>query len=617
MPFESQNLTFKYISSSYRDVVQRYNPGGSASYYLDGLGNELFTLPTAYVGQQILTVGQSASYSIASLTSVSSSYAIVSEFSDSSSLAIFSEFSNTASLSLTALSSSHAQTASFALNAGSPITTGSTYPITASWSNQSVSASIALTASSINFVPQTSISASVASSSISASYAPIESNYSASISTVKQDTLVYGNTYPITSSWANNSLQTVSSSHALTASFALTLPSDISVNSITASVISASVIRTMSPSLANDVATKQYVDNFNQQGLDFYFRSASASIPDFRKMEQLNVPLSSSATDIVINNVSSSQYFLSFISPELNIENIQPGNIFIKLYAYRVGGIINNTIVPELYLRNGSGVEYFEFTSPIPISLSTAITSNFTIPITLTSSLSIHPSDKMICKIKCINGTSTPNIHITVENQTAAGITVPVPSTAFVLKAGDVMTGGLTASVYGTSSNAVSASWSNNSATASYVATASYYPPTPINVFSASWASSSISSSYSNNTKSASYSLTSSYVNGFVFNNTSSLITVSQSNVIVSQQNTGSYSAAYFDYVISSGSNSRSGTIFGHWNVASIVYTQYSTSDIGNTSNISMSMRLSQSVVQLIMNVPTLNWNIKVFERYL
>lgn len=167
MPFPSRDLTSQYISLSYQDVVQRYNPGGTSSYYLDGLGNELFTIPTAYAGQQVLTVGQSASYSVISATAISSSYALSSEFSDSSSLAVLAEFSDTSSLSVLSVTSSYSITSSYALNAGSPITTGSTYPITASWSNMAVTSSYVL--GNVNNAEQ-AISASWASSSISASY---------------------------------------------------------------------------------------------------------------------------------------------------------------------------------------------------------------------------------------------------------------------------------------------------------------------------------------------------------------------------------------------------------------------------------------------------------------
>ena len=64
------------------------------------------------------------------------------------------------------------------------LTPGSTYQITSSWA----------------------ISSSWASQSLSASCAPVEPAYSASISIIKQNTLITSETYTITSSWSNNSI---------------------------------------------------------------------------------------------------------------------------------------------------------------------------------------------------------------------------------------------------------------------------------------------------------------------------------------------------------------------------------------------------------------------------
>ena len=86
---------------------------------------------------------------------------------------------------------------------------------TSSWSNKSISASHAVFADTASYVAGSVISGSVAS----ASYAETSSwalNWnSASILSLidnKQDTLVTGSTYPITSSWSNN---TISASHAI------------------------------------------------------------------------------------------------------------------------------------------------------------------------------------------------------------------------------------------------------------------------------------------------------------------------------------------------------------------------------------------------------------------
>lgn len=108
----------------------------------------------------------------------------------------------------------------------------------------------ALTASSLSFVPQTTISASWASASISASYAPGNPSISASFSTTASyainsstASLLLGSvesaTFAVSSSWASSSLSssfTVSASFATTASHAFT-----SLRTISASFASASI----------------------------------------------------------------------------------------------------------------------------------------------------------------------------------------------------------------------------------------------------------------------------------------------------------------------------------------------------------------------------------------
>ncbi len=79
------------------------------------------------------------------------------------------------------------------------------YVNTASISTGFVTASFKGDGSQITNVIATS--ASWASSSTSASYAPVQPNYSSSVSTqfgTKQDNLVTGNTYTVTSSWSSN-----------------------------------------------------------------------------------------------------------------------------------------------------------------------------------------------------------------------------------------------------------------------------------------------------------------------------------------------------------------------------------------------------------------------------
>ena len=79
-----------------------------------------------------------------------------------------------------------------------------------------------------------------------------------------------------------------------------------------------------------------------------------------------------------------------------------------------------------------------------------------------------------------------------------------------------------------------------------------------------------------------------------------------------------SYENAWFDYGIRSGSNQRAGTIMGCFSNGNINYTEYCTTDLGNTSNVTMSLDLSGSYIRLISTINSSdNWNIKAFGRYL
>ena len=139
------------------------------------------TIPTGSINNP--TFATSASYAVSASYSPSNfngtaSYAVFSEVSDFSNSSSLSDYSNTSGLSLSSSyiqagnidgivnSSSFALTSSFALNGGTTLSTGSTYPITSSWSNNSISSSYSNTA-------QSSVSSSY---SLSSSYSNTTQN---------------------------------------------------------------------------------------------------------------------------------------------------------------------------------------------------------------------------------------------------------------------------------------------------------------------------------------------------------------------------------------------------------------------------------------------------------
>lgn len=182
---------------------------------------------------------------------------------------------------------------------------------------------------------------------------------------------------------------------------------------------------------------------------------------------------------------------------------------------------------------------------------------------------------------------------------------------------------------------AISASWASSSISASYAPenatflfTGSTYPITASWAQTASWAINTINggsgttlvtgSTYQITSSWSINSQTASSLVGLTLDNTSSITAVTQSNVVVLQRFTGSYNAVFFDYLAMSASNSRAGILFGTWNNTSMSYTEYADVDIGDTSQVTMSMDLSQSYIQLLTNVNTsLNWTIRSMGRYL
>lgn len=282
----------------------------------------------------------------------------------------------------------------------------------------------------------------------------VTGNISCSVITAS---LFYG-----TGSWANKA---VSASYALTASYAAsataTIPANISVTTLTGSYISASIGATVpTPINPTDAVNKSYVDNMSIFGLDYYFRTGSSDIVGYQAMYDINTPFSASST-LVINAVSASQVFLAFAAPAINQTVIQQGGLDINYRAYRSAGAVTNTIKPLLYVRSAS-VETLIGTGAT-VLLTTNTADAFETTVFLTSSYTTNLTDRLVTKFQCVEGTLTPNLTFTVEGQTAAGVTIPLPVANFVSKTGGTMTGNLTApgftgSLNGTASWAVSSS---------------------------------------------------------------------------------------------------------------------------------------------------------------
>ena len=92
---------------------------------------------------------------------------------------------------------------------------------------------------------------------------------------------------------------------------------------------------------------------------------------------------------------------------------------------------------------------------------------------------------------------------------------------------------------------------------------------------------------------------------------TSKLMSVDAGNTDIYSIDTGSYDSTFFEYSIKSGSNIRSGNIMSSWLSSEITYTETTTTDIGDTSNFTMSMYLSQSLAILSGSTTSDSWTVK------
>ena len=80
---------------------------------------------------------------------------------------------------------------------------------------------------------------------------------------------------------------------------------------------------------------------------------------------------------------------------------------------------------------------------------------------------------------------------------------------------------------------------------------------------------------------------------------------------LVANASTSLYRAAFFDYVIQKAGNVRAGTVFACNDGGSVEYTETSTNDIGDTSDVVLSVDISGGNMRLLADAATSGWSIK------
>ena len=78
---------------------------------------------------------------------------------------------------------------------------------------------------------------------------------------------------------------------------------------------------------------------------------------------------------------------------------------------------------------------------------------------------------------------------------------------------------------------------------------------------------------------------------------------------------TGSYDAGFFDYVAKNGTNLRAGTVTAIHSASIVQYNEVSTVDIGDTSDVKLSVVETGGNLALRATTTTDNWNIKSLVR--
>ena len=71
------------------------------------------------------------------------------------------------------------------------------------------------------------------------------------------------------------------------------------------------------------------------------------------------------------------------------------------------------------------------------------------------------------------------------------------------------------------------------------------------------------------------------------------------------------YTAAFFDFVIKEGTNLRAGTVFACHDGTNVVYTETSTNDLGDTSDVTLSVDISGTNMRLLATVTSDDWSVK------
>ena len=80
---------------------------------------------------------------------------------------------------------------------------------------------------------------------------------------------------------------------------------------------------------------------------------------------------------------------------------------------------------------------------------------------------------------------------------------------------------------------------------------------------------------------------------------------------VVAQVSITDYTAAFFDFVVKKGTNVRSGTVYACHDGTNVEFTETSTNDLGDTSDVTLSVDISGANMRLLATVTSDDWSVK------
>jgi hypothetical protein len=105
-------------------------------------------------------------------------------------------------------------------------------------------------------------------------------------------------------------------------------------------------------------------------------------------------------------------------------------------------------------------------------------------------------------------------------------------------------------------------------------------------------------------------------VDGITFNNGASITNQINTDVDTGTETVASvaiatYTAAFFDFVIKKTTNVRSGTVYACHDGTNVEFTETSTQDLGDTSDVTLSVDISGGSMRLRATTTSDDWSVK------